>query len=68
MKKVTKRISKLMDRLIATPGKKISLKDYDPDWTGSIKDKTEATELLEEGVSSSPSSRTSCTRRTPTRC
>ena len=42
MKKVTKRIRKLMDRLIATPGKKISLKDYDSGWTGNIKDKSEA--------------------------
>jgi len=50
MKKVTKRIRKLMDRLIATPGKKISLKDYDPGWTGNIKDKTEAAKLLEDGV------------------
>ena len=41
---------KLMDRLIAKPGKKISLKDYDPDWTGSIKDKQQATEMLERGV------------------
>ena len=45
-----KRISKLMDRLIAEPGKKISLKDYDADWTGSIKDKKEAALLLEDGV------------------
>ena len=50
MKKVTKRINKLMDRLIATPGKKISLKDYDPGWTGNIKDKSEAAKLLEDGV------------------
>jgi PPK2 family polyphosphate:nucleotide phosphotransferase len=41
---------KLMDRLIAKPGKKISLKDYDPDWTGSINDKQKATELLERGI------------------
>jgi PPK2 family polyphosphate:nucleotide phosphotransferase len=45
-----KRINKLMDRLIAEPGKKISLKDYDADWTGSIKDKKEAALLLEDGV------------------
>ena len=50
MKKVTKRINKLMDRLIATPGKKISLKDYDSGWTGNIKDKSEAAKLLEDGV------------------
>ena len=39
-----------MDRVIAKPGKKISLKDYDPGWTGSIKDKKEAALLLEDGV------------------
>ncbi len=49
-KEQQKRISKLMDRLIAEPGKKISLKDYDADWTGSIKDKKEAALLLEDGV------------------
>jgi PPK2 family polyphosphate:nucleotide phosphotransferase len=50
MKKAKKRIGKLMDRLIAKPGKKISLKDYDPGWTGNIKDKSEAANLLEDGV------------------
>ena len=45
-----KRIRKVMDKLIAKPGKKISLKDYDADWTGSIKDKKEAITLLEDGV------------------
>jgi PPK2 family polyphosphate:nucleotide phosphotransferase len=45
-----KQIRKLMDRLVAKPGKKISLKDYDPDWTGSIKDRQHATSLLQDGV------------------
>jgi PPK2 family polyphosphate:nucleotide phosphotransferase len=45
-----KKIRKLMDRLIATPGKKISLKDYDSGWTGSIKDKKEAESLLADGI------------------
>jgi PPK2 family polyphosphate:nucleotide phosphotransferase len=45
-----KRIRKLMDKLVATPGKKISLKDYDADWTGSIKEKDEAVKLLADGV------------------
>jgi PPK2 family polyphosphate:nucleotide phosphotransferase len=49
-KEQQKRIHKLMERLIAEPGKKISLKDYDADWTGSIKDKKEAALLLEDGV------------------
>jgi PPK2 family polyphosphate:nucleotide phosphotransferase len=50
MKKVRNKIRKAMDRLIATPGEKISLKDYDPGWTAHIKDKTEAARLLEDGV------------------
>ncbi len=50
MKNRQKKIRKLMNRLVATPGKKISLKDYDPGWTGSIKDKKEAFALLENGV------------------
>jgi PPK2 family polyphosphate:nucleotide phosphotransferase len=45
-----KRIRKLMDKLIAPPGKKISLKDYDADYTGSIKEKDEAVQLLADGV------------------
>jgi PPK2 family polyphosphate:nucleotide phosphotransferase len=45
-----KKIRKLMDRLMAPPGKKISLKDYNPGWTGSITDKKEATALLQDGV------------------
>jgi PPK2 family polyphosphate:nucleotide phosphotransferase len=40
----------LMKQLVAPPGKRISLKDYDPGWTGSIKDKGEATALLAEGI------------------
>ena len=68
MKKVTKRINKLMDRLIATPGKKISAQGLRPGMDGHIKDKTQAAELLEEASSSSPNNRTSSTRRTPTRC
>ena len=62
-----KKIRKLMDKLIATPGKKISLKDYDSGWTGSIKDKKEAESLLEDGIKWLARSRTSSTRRTPTR-
>jgi PPK2 family polyphosphate:nucleotide phosphotransferase len=45
-----KRIRKLMDKLIAPPRKKISLKDYDADYTGSIKEKDEAVQLLADGV------------------
>jgi PPK2 family polyphosphate:nucleotide phosphotransferase len=45
-----KEAKKLIERLIAKPGKKISLKDYDADWTGSIKDKKQAEGLLQEGV------------------
>jgi PPK2 family polyphosphate:nucleotide phosphotransferase len=51
MKKATKKkIDKLMDELVATPGKKISLKDYDADWTGTVKSKEEAEALLAHGV------------------
>jgi PPK2 family polyphosphate:nucleotide phosphotransferase len=45
-----KAIKKLMERLIAKPGKKISLDDYDTTWTGSIKDKKVAEILLQDGV------------------
>jgi PPK2 family polyphosphate:nucleotide phosphotransferase len=45
-----KRIRKLMRRLSVPPGREISLKDYDPEWTGQIRDKKEATELLQRGV------------------
>jgi PPK2 family polyphosphate:nucleotide phosphotransferase len=48
--KQRKEIKKVVDRLIAKPGKKISLKDYDADWTGSIKDKKKAELLLQTGV------------------
>jgi len=41
---------KLIERLIAKPGKTISLKDYDADWTGSITDKKQAEGLLQAGV------------------
>jgi PPK2 family polyphosphate:nucleotide phosphotransferase len=41
---------KLVERLIARPGKKISLKDYDAGWTGSIKEKAHAEALLQDGV------------------
>jgi PPK2 family polyphosphate:nucleotide phosphotransferase len=44
-----KDIKNLMDRLIAKPGKKISLKDYDTGWTGSVT-KAQATTLLQQGV------------------
>ncbi|MEO7273679.1 MAG: polyphosphate kinase 2 family protein, partial [Vicinamibacterales bacterium] len=40
----------LMEHLVAPPGRKISLKRYDPEWTGSVKDKKRATESLQEGV------------------
>jgi PPK2 family polyphosphate:nucleotide phosphotransferase len=41
---------KLVEQLVAKPGKKVSLKDFDPDWTASIKDKEHAQGLLQEGV------------------
>jgi PPK2 family polyphosphate:nucleotide phosphotransferase len=45
-----KRIRKLVKRLTVPPGRRISLKDYDPEWTGHIRDKKEATDLLQRGV------------------
>jgi PPK2 family polyphosphate:nucleotide phosphotransferase len=45
-----KEIRKVMDRLKAQPGKKISLKKFDPGWTGSIKNKQQAEKLLQDGV------------------
>jgi PPK2 family polyphosphate:nucleotide phosphotransferase len=45
-----KEAKKLRARLVAKPGKKISLKDYDPDWTGHIKDKEHAEGQLRDGV------------------
>ena len=45
-----KRIRKLMQHLSAPHGRKISLKDYDPEWTAHIRDKKEATNLLQRGV------------------
>jgi len=45
-----KEAKNLMKKLVARPGKKISLKDYDPEWTGGIKDKKEAVRLLQKGV------------------
>jgi PPK2 family polyphosphate:nucleotide phosphotransferase len=32
------------------PNRKISLRDYDPEWTAHVRDKKEATELLRRGV------------------
>jgi PPK2 family polyphosphate:nucleotide phosphotransferase len=42
---------KLMERLVARPGRKISLKDYDPGWIGSLEDKkAESASLLQDGI------------------
>ncbi len=45
-----KGIRKIADRLIAPPGKKISLKHFDPRWTGKFKDASLAPALLADGV------------------
>jgi PPK2 family polyphosphate:nucleotide phosphotransferase len=45
-----KETRRVMEKLRFPPGKKRSLKDYDPDWTGSIKNKEQATQLLKQGV------------------
>lgn len=41
---------KIIDRLTATPGRKISLKRFDPKWSAKIKDKKEAEKLLADGI------------------
>jgi PPK2 family polyphosphate:nucleotide phosphotransferase len=50
MNNAEKRIRRLMDRLVARPGKKISLRDYDPGDDFGIKDKQQAQALLQRGV------------------
>jgi PPK2 family polyphosphate:nucleotide phosphotransferase len=45
-----KEAKNLMRRLVARPGKKTSLKNYDPEWTGGISDKKRAVRLLQKGV------------------
>ena len=45
-----KRLRKVMQQLSVPPDRKISLKDYDPEWTAHIRDKKEATDLLQRGV------------------
>ena len=45
-----KESKRLMRELMAKPGKKISLKDFDPEWTGGISDKKRAVSLLQKGV------------------
>jgi PPK2 family polyphosphate:nucleotide phosphotransferase len=50
VKNADKRIEKLIDRLIARPGRTISLKDYDPKYTAKITDKAVAADLLQRGV------------------
>jgi PPK2 family polyphosphate:nucleotide phosphotransferase len=45
-----KESKRLMRELMAKPGKKISLKDFDPEWTGGISDKKRAVSLLQRGV------------------
>ena len=39
-----------MKRLTAPPGKRIRLKDFDPDWTGIVQDEKDAAPLLAEGI------------------
>lgn len=45
-----KRIDKLMKRLVAKPGKKISLAKYDPAFTEKVSGKQEAEALLRQGI------------------
>jgi len=45
-----KEIQKLMHRLAVPPGRRVKLKKYDPDWTGSLKDASKAKVMLQDGV------------------
>lgn len=45
-----KQIRKVIQRLSVPNDRKISLKDYDPEWTAHIRDKKEANDLLQRGV------------------
>ena len=45
-----KGIRKIAKRLIAEPGERISLKDYDPSWTPKWIDAANADQLLADGV------------------
>jgi len=44
-----RKVHKIIDRLIARPGRKISLKDHSPAWTAKIKDR-DAEALLATGI------------------
>ena len=44
------KVKQIAKKILAKPGKKIRLGDFDPGYTGGIKDKKKAVELLKEGV------------------
>jgi PPK2 family polyphosphate:nucleotide phosphotransferase len=48
--KKSKTLQEIANRLKARPGKKIRLKDCDPGWTGSIRDRTQSEALLADGI------------------
>jgi PPK2 family polyphosphate:nucleotide phosphotransferase len=45
-----KEIRKLIKDLKVPPGRRVRMKDYDPAWTGSLKDEQKGKELLAQGV------------------
>ncbi len=45
-----KELRELTKRLRVAPGKRVRLKDHDPEWTGSLRDEAKARELLAQGV------------------
>jgi PPK2 family polyphosphate:nucleotide phosphotransferase len=47
-----KGIRKIAEQLIAPPGKKISLKHYDPGWTGKFRGPAQVQQLLVDGIQS----------------
>ena len=48
--KESKTLQEIANRLKVRPGRKIRLKDCDPGWTGSIRDKTRSEALLADGI------------------
>jgi PPK2 family polyphosphate:nucleotide phosphotransferase len=48
--KQSKTLQEIANRLKARPGRKIRLKDCDPGWTGSIRDRAQSEALLADGI------------------
>jgi PPK2 family polyphosphate:nucleotide phosphotransferase len=46
-----KGMRKIAERLMVAPGSRVSLKEFDPEWTGSVSDPETSARLLAEGIS-----------------